>query len=255
MPVKFIYSHRFDEGEYSSDPAADKARFDGIADFFNVHPDFIEAIPASEADVLLAHSKSHVEHVRRDSYLFEMASLAAGGAIQAAEVALEQQPAFGVIRPPGHHASEHSAWGFCFFNNISVSLLKLLSTNRIKSAFILDFDLHTGDGNINILGKKEGITVFNPDGGSPEQYTEHVIDAFGSAREYDIFVASAGFDQYINDWGGLLRTQDYAMIGRLSAEFSEERCHGRRYALLEGGYNYTDLMKNILAFCEGFSGN
>nr|MDO8118174.1 histone deacetylase family protein [Candidatus Sigynarchaeota archaeon] len=255
MVVEFVYSHIFDEGEYSSDPAADKARFDRITEYFNAHPDFIEASPAPEADILLAHSESHVEHVKRDGYLFNMACLAAGGAIQVANLAMNHSPAFGVIRPPGHHASERSAWGFCFFNNISVSLLKLVTTNRIASAFILDFDLHTGDGNINILGKKPGITILNPDGGSPEQYIENVKATFEQAPHHDILACSAGFDQYINDWGGLLRTQDFTTIGRLAAKFSEEKCNGRRYALLEGGYNYPDLMKNILAFCDGFSGN
>ena len=74
------------------------------------------------------------------------------------------------------------------------------------------------------------------------------------ARDVDFIVASAGFDQYENDWGGNLSTQAFHEIGRMMYEFAKERCAGRRYALLEGGYNFNDLGKNILAFCEGFQG-
>ena len=35
-------------------------------------------------------------------------------------------------------------------------------------------------------------------------------------------------------------------------DFSEDKCHGRRYALLEGGYFFEDLGKNVYSFCEGF---
>ncbi len=43
-------------------------------------------------------------------------------------------------------------------------------------------------------------------------------------------------------------------IGYLMHEFAVERCEGRRYGLLEGGYNFEDLGKNVLAFCEGLRG-
>ena len=65
-------------------------------------------------------------------------------------------------------------------------------------------------------------------------------------------MASAGFDEYVDDWGGKLTTGAYGEIGAMMKEFSEEHCKGRRYALLEGGYNYNDLGINIHAICEGF---
>ena len=34
--------------------------------------------------------------------------------------------------------------------------------DKIKKAFILDFDLHFGDGNMNILGGKGYVTILNP---------------------------------------------------------------------------------------------
>jgi len=34
-------------------------------------------------------------------------------------------------------------------------------------------------------------------------------------------------------------------------EFSERACRGKRYGVLEGGYNHSVLGKNVKAFIEG----
>ncbi|NWR26343.1 HDAC5 deacetylase, partial [Notiomystis cincta] len=44
------------------------------------------------------------------------------------------QNGFAVIRPPGHHAEESTAMGFCFFNSVAISaklLQQRLSVGRI----------------------------------------------------------------------------------------------------------------------------
>jgi len=69
----------------------------------------------------------------------------------------------------------------------------------------------------------------------------------------DIFAASAGFDQGIDDWGDLLYPEDYKELGRLTKEYSEKLCKGRRYALLEGDYNRKVIGLKTDAFCEGFA--
>ncbi|MFX0071660.1 MAG: hypothetical protein ACFFAO_11270 [Candidatus Hermodarchaeota archaeon] len=145
--MKIVFHEKYYNSEYAMDPAADAGRLDGIMEIIENHPDDYEIItpePASEKDILRAHGRSHFEYVKRDNLLYELSSLAAGGAILAAEEAYNGNPTFAVIRPPGHHASADSCWGFCYFNNISISLLKLYSEKKIKSAFVLDFDLHTG---------------------------------------------------------------------------------------------------------------
>ncbi|MHA1794111.1 MAG: histone deacetylase family protein [Promethearchaeota archaeon] len=251
--MKFIYSPRFNEGEYSHDPAATRERFDSIASVLMQNPSVLEPVPATLDDLLRAHSESHVNQIMRDENLFEIASLAAGGAIMAAKTATTGEPAFAAIRPPGHHASRDSAWGFCFFNNIAIAILKLIADGNIHSAFILDFDLHTGDGNINILSNNANIRIFNPDASSRKEYLEIVENRLNSEHEYDIIAVSAGFDQYIQDWGGLLKTSDFKALGRLVKAFSIDKCKGRRFAILEGGYNYGDLGKNMMAFCDGLA--
>jgi len=239
---------------YDSDPAAAPGRMEPIIEELEKHPHykFIAPEPADEKDILRAHSSEHVESIRRSPVIYDMGILAAGGAIKAAELAFEGKPSFGCIRPPGHHASADSCWGFCFFNNMAVSLLKLRKGGKIKSAFVLDFDLHQGDGNINILGSRDGFKILNPTGMNEKEYLLEIASVLEGAGDYDIIAASAGFDEYVKDWGGKLSTRAYQEIGTMMKVFSEKHCRGRRYALLEGGYYYEDLGINIHAFCEGF---
>ena len=255
--MKIIFHERYYDSTYAMDPAAASGRLEGIVEILSQNTDyeFISPESATKEDILRAHSKRHYDYVKRDDTLFELASLAAGGAILAAEEAYDGNPSFAVIRPPGHHASADSCWGFCYFNNISISLLKLFSEKKIKSAFVLDFDLHTGDGNLNILSHRSDgfrVKILNPDSNTNNDYISRVESYMEDLRDIDIFVASAGFDQGKDDWGGLLEPEDYKILGTLMKKFSIELCNGRRFALLEGGYNHDVLPKNVESFCEGF---
>ena len=258
MPLNIVYHENFLNSGYANDPAAAEGRLDEIMRLVRKNPRLyriIEPEPASEADILRSHTKRHFDSICLDPLLYELSALAAGGSILAAEEAFESRPSFAVIRPPGHHASADSCWGFCYFNNMSISLLKLFYEKKIKSAFVLDFDLHTGDGNINILERRSDgfiVRILNPMAGERSEYLLEVKRCMRDLENVDIFAASAGFDQGVDDWGGLLYPEDYAELGRLMKEYSEKLCNGRRYAILEGGYNHEALGINTEMFCGGF---
>ena len=72
-------------------------------------------------------------------------------------------------------------------------------------------------------------------------------------KEVDIIAISAGFDRHEEDWGGLLTTEDYFSIGTWAKEFSREYCHGRRFGVLEGGYNHSVLGRNVKRFLQGLT--
>ncbi|MFQ6123815.1 MAG: histone deacetylase family protein [Candidatus Heimdallarchaeota archaeon] len=212
--------------------------------------DFITPKPGREEDLELVHSKTHIEAVKRHAITYKVALLAVGGAILTAELARQGTPGFGLIRPPGHHASPNSSWGFCFFNNMAIAIEKLRNEGKIRQAFILDIDLHFGDGTVTYFKRIPDVSILNISTQNREEYLEEVLSGLRDF-EYDMIGVSAGFDLFEKDWGGVLTTEDYRIIGELVKEAASEKCDGRRFALLEGGYYLPDLGKNVKAFLEG----
>ena len=244
--MKVVWSERFIDS-YASDPAAAPGRMEAIVEVIRDKVSFVEATPASEEDIAACHTTRHIEHIRKMG-IYDVAALAAGGAIQAAEIGMNE-PCFGLIRPPGHHASEDSCWGFCYFNNMAIALEKLKRQRKINSALVLDIDLHFGDGTVNILGDKGYVSIANPSSKSPTDFLSQVGQAL-AAQAYDTIGISAGFDYAIEDWGRLLRESDYTDIGRMVRETARKTGAGF-FAILEGGYNHRVLGHNCLALLEG----
>jgi len=234
---------------YSSDPAAASGRIEAIVDVIGAEVDFITAEPASVSDISAVHTEPHIEWVKQNG-VYDVASLAAGGAIQAANLGMKE-PCFGLIRPPGHHASSGSAWGFCYFNNMAIAIEHLKRNKKIESAYVLDIDLHFGDGTVNILKTEGYVTVHNVAASHREAYLAEVKDEMEKC-DADIIAVSAGFDNHEDDWGGTLATEDYREIGTMVRASS--RRHGRGcFAILEGGYNHQVLGYNVAALIEGLS--
>jgi acetoin utilization deacetylase AcuC-like enzyme len=248
IAMKVVFHEDFYQ-VYTGDPAAAPGRMEAIVEALEPHVEFIQAVPALHHDIAAVHSEMHIRQVENQG-LYDIAALAAGGAIQAAQIGLTE-PCFGLIRPPGHHASRSSAWGFCYFNNMAVALGALRQQRKIKTACVLDIDLHFGDGTVNILGKESWATVVNVEASSRTQYLLEVEKAIENWRA-DLIGVSAGFDYHADDWGGLLQTEDYEEIGnriRAAAESSGGGC----FAILEGGYNHEVLGENVLALIRGMA--
>ena len=232
---------------YTSDPAAEGGRLESIVEALGRRYEFVEPAPASSDDIAGVHSEQVLARVRSMG-LFDVAALAAGGAVTAAELGLDE-PAFALIRPPGHHASPDNFWGFCYFNNMAVALRKLKREGRIDTAFVLDFDLHYGDGTVNCLGSQKFVDIFNPSSLSRDAYLTSVKQAL-ERFEGEMIAISAGFDNHEEDWGGLLRTEDYREMGKMTRDVSNKLGAGL-FAILEGGYNHDVLGENVCALLEG----
>jgi acetoin utilization deacetylase AcuC-like enzyme len=248
--MKVVYHERFTE-VYENDPAAAPGRMEAIIPKLKGF-DIIAPEPAGIEDIQLCHTEYHINYVQRYGSVYEMALLAAGGALRTAALAYEGEPAFGLIRPPGHHASADTCWGFCFFNNIAIAIARLKNEGRIKTALVLDFDLHFGDGTANIFEGDSSVTYFHPEDGHRQDFVDHVVRVLDQAKA-DIIAVSAGFDRHIEDWGGLLSTEDYRIMGQEVKKFALKNCEGRRFGVLEGGYNHTVLGDNVRAFLEGMA--
>jgi acetoin utilization deacetylase AcuC-like enzyme len=244
-----IYHEDFNQS-YCSDPAAAVGRIEAVFNVIRNKVTFVQAIPAQEEDIAAVHTKFHIEMVNKER-VYDIAALAAGGAIQAAQIGLNK-PCFALIRPPGHHASMDSAWGFCYFNNMAIALEKLKREQKFQKAFVLDFDLHYGDGTVNILRGKKYVTIFNPAASSRDEYLQ-AVERHLFSDQFDIIGVSAGFDNHVEDWGGLLTTENYCRIGQMVREASVIN-KGGCFAVLEGGYNHRVLGQNVMAFIEGMEG-
>jgi len=119
------------------------------------------AQPASDDDLAMIHGKTYINYVKErcrdvrtfgfldpDTYItpasFGVAASAAGCAIAAVERSLAGEHSFALVRPPGHHAEQGRAKGFCIFNNAAVAAASALkSANRVA---IVDWDYHHGNG-------------------------------------------------------------------------------------------------------------
>jgi acetoin utilization deacetylase AcuC-like enzyme len=245
--MKVVYHPSFIQ-VYTHDPAAEEGRMEAIVQAIGDRTPFVEALPATQEQIGLSHTRAHMDHVAARG-LYEIAALAAGGAIQAARIGLSE-PAFGLIRPPGHHASAGNSWGFCYFNNMAVALLALKLEGLIRRAMVLDIDLHFGDGTVNILGERDWVRIHNPAARDRKEYLEEVEDVL-QGIQMDLIGVSAGFDYHQQDWGGLLTTEDYRTIAN-KVRGAARACGGGCFAILEGGYNHSVLGTNVAAFLEGF---
>jgi acetoin utilization deacetylase AcuC-like enzyme len=126
--------------------------------------------------VLRAHSRDHLEKIKNATRdfdadtpfyprIYEHALCSAGAAIDAARAALRGERAFSLMRPPGHHATQDRAMGFCYFNNIAIAALDALAAGpqrddakqqeatppattkmSLERVAIWDFDAHHGNG-------------------------------------------------------------------------------------------------------------
>ncbi len=247
--MKVVFHEDFYQA-YTSDPAAAAGRMEAIVEIIEPQVEFVTARPAKEAEIALAHTRAHIDFVRQ-SGLYDISALAAGAAVQAAEIGLTT-PSFALIRPPGHHASSGSSWGFCYFNNMAIALQTLKQNNQITTAYILDIDLHYGDGTVNILENEEYVSVHNMEGLDRHSYLAEIKKEMHHVQA-DLIGISAGFDNHQDDWGGLLTTEDYYTIGELVITASL-RCGGGCFGILEGGYNHQVLGHNVLSLIQGLSG-
>lgn len=252
--MKIIFHEKFIESNYANNGASVPGRMEVIIEAFHREKGFeiVTPLPAEEQSVLLAHSKPYIDKVRGDTRLYDMALLAAGGAIMAAEIGMTGEPSFACIRPPGHHASRESVWGYCVFCNMGIALLNLKEQDKIKSAFVLDFDTHTGDGTKSVLSDWKECQILNPYADNREDYIKEIRDFTKEISSVDIIGVCAGFDSYEKDIGRKLSGSDFYTIGVLMKQLANRVANGRRFAILEGGYYLPDLGKNVIEFCKGF---
>jgi acetoin utilization deacetylase AcuC-like enzyme len=236
-----------------------------------------EAEPATDEAILRAHSEEHLELLARVSARgggrldadtamgadsLDAARHAAGAAVLAARLALQDGVAFAPVRPPGHHATADRAMGFCLLNNVAVAAYAALEGMGRARVLIVDWDVHHGNGTQAIveadariryvslhqwplypgtgLATERGVgNIFNvprPPGRPPSEYVSDLAEAVARAVDGwtpELLLISSGFDAMAGDplAGFTLEPEHYA------AWTTEWRRIGCPIAsILEGGY-------------------
>jgi acetoin utilization deacetylase AcuC-like enzyme len=215
------------------------------------------------------------------------AALRAAGAGPAAVSAMERgaaEAAFCIVRPPGHHALENRAMGFCIFNNIAVTARYL--TGRGERVAIVDWDVHHGNGTQDMFVADGSILYvslhqfpFYPGSG----WLEEVGYGPGAGRTVNIalparsagdvyreafrrvvlpvvrqfapgwLLVSAGYDAHRDDELADMRLveSDYAYMANALSGIVDE---GRTILFLEGGYDLRAIRDSVTATFAGLAG-
>lgn len=244
-----------------------------------------EPLAVEDHQIVRVHTKEHLKRLSLPEDfdgdtpahpgIDEHARRSVGGALRAMQCARKGERAFSLMRPPGHHATQNRAMGFCYLNSIAITVIDAVATGVQKVA-VYDFDVHHGNGTEAILlnlphsafysvhqhpcypgtgTRNVGDNCFN----YPvlpytprEEYRKVLAKALADLARFkpDLIAISAGFDAYAHDpiAHETLEEEDYHWIGQ-----SIHKLGIPAFGVLEGGYS-NDLPKLILAFLKGLTG-
>ena len=245
----------------------------------------LRGTPLSRFDRLGAYCFDTATPIVEGTYAAARAAVDVG--LTAARRVLEGAPlAYGLCRPPGHHAGTRLFGGYCYFNNAAIVAQSLVDVGAARVA-ILDVDYHHGNGTQQIFWERPDVLYVSlhgdPSGAYPyfsgyaselgggegtggnrnfplaprtdiTGYAAALREGLRLIAEFDPdapLVLSLGFDTFerdpISDLS--LRTEDYQRVGAMIGE------PGRPIiALQEGGYAIDAIGANAVGFLAGLRG-
>ena len=303
MRTGFIHDARFMEHDTGPGHPECSARLSESINYINQQDwyDKLVQINAVEADlthIAALHDNAYIrraEEVCRagNSFLdsmdvsvctesYDIALLAAGSALQLADEVVNGNinNGFAMLRPPGHHAENSMALGFCLFNNIAILARYLQNTHGMNKVAIIDWDVHHGNGTQHLfeedpsvlyisthqypfypgtggysetgIGRGEGATLNcpMPAGAGPIEYekafSEQILPKLDAFKP-DIILISAGFDAHQADplADVHLDERDYCWLTQELKRLADHCCEGKIVSSLEGGYDLNALSRSV----------
>ena len=256
---------------------------------------WVAAQPAERSAIERVHTPEYVSMLAKltergggaldaDTFLgprsWESVLASAGVALSAVEQGLRTGTAFGITRPPGHHALAARAMGFCLLNNVVLAARQAQQLGQ-QRVLIVDWDVHHGNGTQALIEHDRSIrfvsmhqypwypgtgaedergvgNVFNipRPGGLPRAvYARDFltgVDAALSGWEPDLLLISAGFDSLNGDPLGEF-TLEPADITDWTEALRERMGARPVIAVLEGGYRLDLLAAGVVALVRALS--
>ena len=259
--------------------------------------------PATRAQLERVHPARYLDKVERivaegGGYLdagdtvaspgsWAAATAAAGASIGAIDAILsgDQDAAFALVRPPGHHAPPDRAMGFCILNNAAVAAAHAVAQYGLSRVLLVDFDVHHGNGIQDAFYDSPDVLYFSthqspayPFTGAIDEtgegagagYTVNVplppdvgeagfLQAFDSvlrpiAHRYkpELVIVSAGYDAhwrnsaYVAGIRERLTVRGLCALSKSLQEIADAHCPGKLVGILEGGYDLEALAYGVL---------
>ncbi|OGW26722.1 MAG: acetoin utilization protein, partial [Nitrospirae bacterium GWC2_42_7] len=249
---------------------------------------------ADREDILKVHTSAYFDKIIKFTGYFDADTFVSGISVEAAlfaagaviEAIAECKKgridrAFCSLRPPGHHAEANKAMGFCIFNNVAVGA-RYAQSKGYKKVFIIDFDVHHGNGTQHIFeeddtvyyfsthqyphypgtgadsekgkGKGSGFTYNIPmhyGAGDKDFFTAYQDILPGLVRNFkpDIMLVSAGYDLHAKDPLAGLRVTNEGIRNIVRGILSSSENIPCIFSL-EGGYNLTSLSESVVITIE-----
>jgi acetoin utilization deacetylase AcuC-like enzyme len=222
---------------------------------------------------------------------YDVALYAAGGLLNGVQSILQKDiaNAFALVRPPGHHAIEGAAMGFCLFNNVAIAARYLIEVAGLQRIMVVDWDVHHGNGTQDTFyndhrvlfisshqsniypgtgsaweigtGKGKGYNVNLPlPSGSGDAVMDYVfevlIEPLATRYKPEFILVSAGYDGHWRDPLGQLNVsaEGYARMTKHIMQLADTFCEGRVALALEGGYDIQALISSVQATLRVLSG-
>lgn len=255
-------------------------------------PDAHAFLPATFALRRKARPTSSL-HGRGGYYMMDLSACIVAGTYQAAlasancalscasSVFSNQQSAFALCRPPGHHAGKDYAGGYCFINNASVAANWL--SQKSKTA-LLDIDYHAGNGTQDIFYERNDVLTISihgdpdfeyphyagfadetgagdglgfhknfalPKGTDDKNYLIALDEALEMIKKFspNYLVLSTGMDTFDGDPLGKFKVtrNGFSEIGKRITSLNLPTA-----IIMEGGYANEELGKNVVTLLENF---
>lgn len=137
---------------------------------------FLEPEPATDAELELVHPRTYLERLTRMTERPELGyaefevpvsrtvldafRIQTGGSILAARTALERGAAAN-LGGGFHHAFADRGEGFCLLNDLAVLIRVMRRDGLIRTAAVVDLDLHQGNGTARIFRDDPDVFTFS----------------------------------------------------------------------------------------------